>query len=283
MKTEPLVTVVIPHHGNTRFLRESLNSVIAQDYQHIKILLVLDRPTEEVYDFLVNFDNLKMIQVIVSDAPGLVNSLNYAMGFVESGLVARFDSDDIMGAKRISMQAKHFSISRNLGALGGQLVEIDDYGQQIRDIRYPFSNFELKLRINLSSPIAHTALMLPIDAFKEAGGYFVEDFPAEDFGLLKRISSNWDLGNLRETLGKYRIHESSTSSTRKYEQIAKSLEIALESKNSRLIKKATSVILQSQGHFGLKSLGLLALHSPMKVLKFVLHLCIFRFRNKSFS
>lgn len=275
---EPLVTVIIPHYGDTRFLGEALKSVIGQDYQSLKILLVLDRPTEGVFEFLNNFDDLKKLHVLVSNATGLVNALNYGSNFVESGLIARFDSDDIMESSRISKQVKCFSNSRNLGALGCQLVEIDSHGQQIRHINYPYSNLELKLRLNLTSPIAHTALMMRVEAFKQAGGYLIEDFPAEDFGLLKRISESWALANLRETLMQYRVYEYSTSSVRKKEQITKSLDIALETQNSLLIAKATSIIIENQGHFGFRSLGLLTLHSPIKTLKYLIHLCIFRVR-----
>lgn len=278
MKNEPLVTVIIPHHGDTQFLGDALNSVIAQDYGNIQILLVLDRPSTEVTDFIKNFKDLRRVQVLLSNAPGLVATLNYGFGFVDSGLVARLDSDDIMAPNRISMQVEYFSKHKDLGALGCQLIEIDGTGREIRAIKYPISNFELKLRVKLSSPIAHTALMLRSEAFKKAGGYLFEDFPAEDFGLLKRIGNDWLIANSSEILGKYRIHNTSISSLNKYAQVAKSLEIALGAQKSRLISKSASIIVKNEGHFGLKSLCLLALHSPLNTLMFVIHLCIARLK-----
>jgi hypothetical protein len=232
---------------------------------------VLDRPNEEVFHFLRNFDGIDKIDVLISTGSGLVAALNYAFRQVKMGLVARFDSDDVMHSNRISMQVKHFNRSRNLGALGCQLIEINELSQDLRSIRYPCSNLKTKLRMSLSSPIAHSAMMLSIDAFEDAGGYREEDFPAEDFGLLKRIGRNWKIENLSESLMRYRSHESSTSSLRKKEQVNKSLEIALGVKGSILVSKAAQRVTKDNGHFGFKSLGLLALFSPINVFRFLIY------------
>jgi glycosyltransferase involved in cell wall biosynthesis len=274
------VTIIMPHHGDIKFLGDALKSAISQDYENFQVLLVLDRPDQDVLQFLENFESMKKVKILVSKSPGLVGALNYAISHVESGLVARFDSDDLMAPNRISMQVERFSHSNNLGALGCQLIKIDELGNEIGAVKYPCSNFELRMRINLSSPIAHTALMLPIEVLKDAGGYREEEFPSEDFGLLKRISTKWELENLDQSLVKYRVHNSSTSNTNRYRQVSKSLEIALGVRETKLISKVTLLIIKNFGHFGISSLAMLAIRFPLKVFKFVVYICIFRILHR---
>lgn len=55
MMTKPLVSVIIPNYNHARFLRERIDSVLAQDYDDYEIILLDDHSTDDSAEILKSY------------------------------------------------------------------------------------------------------------------------------------------------------------------------------------------------------------------------------------
>lgn len=64
----PLVSVVIPGHNHARYLRQRVDSVLAQDYPNIEVILLDDCSTDDSADIMLSYgDNPKVSHVVVNE------------------------------------------------------------------------------------------------------------------------------------------------------------------------------------------------------------------------
>jgi glycosyltransferase involved in cell wall biosynthesis len=186
---------------------------------------MLDRPKEDVHFFLKNYGSDQRLTVYRNLGIGLTENLNLGYEKALGKYIVRFDSDDVMTPSRIEKQVDFLENNLDYGAVGGAVIRIDEKSRLLEKIYYPSGNFLLKLRLGMSSPIAHSALTIRKEALVKAGGYFEEEFPAEDFGLLNRVGANWKMANLKDVVLYHRIHNESVSRQLNKEQLRKTLSI----------------------------------------------------------
>ncbi len=103
-----LISVIIPTHNRAGMIGETLESVFAQDYRPIEVIVVDDGSTDDTEDAVRSFGSratgglsLRYIRQENAGAPAARNR-----GFRESrGEYIQFlDSDDLIGPKKLSLQ-----------------------------------------------------------------------------------------------------------------------------------------------------------------------------------
>ena len=72
--TTDLVSVVIPVYNSEKFLEECLDSILAQTYQNIEVIVVDDGSTDASPDILERYSD--KINIISQKNQGLASALN---------------------------------------------------------------------------------------------------------------------------------------------------------------------------------------------------------------
>ena len=109
----PLVSVIIPVYNVEKYLRECVDSVIAQTYTHIEIILVDDGSTDgssAICDAYAQMD--ARIKVIHKANGGQASARNVAMDTMQGEYVMFLDSDDYWGSNTL-MQDLLNTLSKN--------------------------------------------------------------------------------------------------------------------------------------------------------------------------
>lgn len=207
------VSVLMPIFGQAPYLDEALDSVALEVGSarevgiRVESVLILDRPSaatrDRVFDFLSRNPDT---QVIESGTPGLVPALNLGLSCVNSALVARFDSDDVMLPGRLATQVHAFEDDPDLVLIGGQIRR----WSRNRVVSTSFLPLEhdgivRKLRRGRHA-ISHSSCMFRIDSVRKLGGYR-KLAQAEDWDLYLRLASVGRLANLAQAVTLYRFHE----------------------------------------------------------------------------
>lgn len=108
----PLVSIIIPTYNRVHFLGETLDSVMAQDFQNWECLIVDDHSTDhtaEFAEFYVNRDSRFRYLALPSDAvKGSCSARNYGFIKSEGVFIQWFDSDDIMLPGYLSQRLQVF-------------------------------------------------------------------------------------------------------------------------------------------------------------------------------
>lgn len=98
----PLVSVVIPAYNASRTLGETLDSVLAQTYSNIEIIVVNDGSTDATAAVLQSYKS--RIQTIEQLNSGLPVARNVGCLAANGEYIALLDADDLCAPERISMQ-----------------------------------------------------------------------------------------------------------------------------------------------------------------------------------
>ena len=98
--TTPLVSVITPFLNGGDWLRQAVESVLAQTYTNWQLILIDDGSKEEATSIAKGFSNQYPGKIIYTEHPGHINlgcssSRNQGMKFATGELVALLDSDDV--------------------------------------------------------------------------------------------------------------------------------------------------------------------------------------------
>jgi glycosyltransferase involved in cell wall biosynthesis len=204
----------MPVHGAAPFLDKALQSIAIQTRPFDQICIVLDRPESNAEALVRKLaDEADNVLVVYSQSPGLAAALNRGLDQVTTDLVFRFDSDDVMHARRCELQTEFLSLNPEIDLLGSQAVYIDTSGTFKGRSYLPLSHNEIKSRIKSSNPMIHPSLAFRTFKLAEIGGYDEEFATAEDLAvILKLINQGSLVRNLGAELIAYRFHKDQMTS-----------------------------------------------------------------------
>src|SRR2546422_10203685 len=89
----PLVTVVTPSYNQGRFIRETIESVLSQDYPHIEYMVIDGGSTDETLSILNSYEH-RFFWVSEPDR-GQAHAINKGWQRAKGDVLAWLNSDDI--------------------------------------------------------------------------------------------------------------------------------------------------------------------------------------------
>ena len=106
---EGLVSIVVPYYNSGRFMRETLDSVLAQSYQHWELLLMDDGSEYDSPEIAREFAARYPDKIRCYEHPGHANlkaarTRNYAVNFARGEFLAFLDSDDVWLPNKLADQ-----------------------------------------------------------------------------------------------------------------------------------------------------------------------------------
>ncbi len=115
MKT-PLVSIALRSFNQKDFLKESLDSVLAQSYQNIEIIVADDASTDGSQSLITDYQEQypgKIFPILNENNLGHTKNLNKALFACKGKYVSIFDGDDIMHPQKIEKQVEFMEQNPN--------------------------------------------------------------------------------------------------------------------------------------------------------------------------
>ena len=222
MPPNPSVSVVLPVYNAERYLREAVDSILAQTFTDFELILINDGSTDGSGDICRAYAK-RDPRIVLIDRPtngGLVSALNEGLAKARAPLIARMDADDIAMPERFACQYAHMMEHSNLAVLGSAFWNIDSTGKITGQYQHtPFTPAEAKDMLSQRCPTHHPTVMMRKDAILKAGGYRAAFIHAEDYDLWLRLSQlGYDISNLPQPLLNHRTHGANVSIVHQDEQ-----------------------------------------------------------------
>ncbi|MGE0734640.1 MAG: glycosyltransferase family 2 protein [Alphaproteobacteria bacterium] len=101
--TAPTVSVIVPVFNGERFLAAALDSVAAQDYRPIEIIVVDDGSTDATPQILAARSDIRVIR---QDNQGPSVARNVGVAHARGDVFAFLDGDDLWRANKLAMQIR---------------------------------------------------------------------------------------------------------------------------------------------------------------------------------
>jgi len=204
----PVISVVIPVHGDAPHLILTIQSIQEQDFKEFETLIILDRATEDVERYARNLAlSFKNFKVVVSNLPGISHALNLGIKESSGKFIARIDADDLMRTDRLKLQKTFLEKHPEVVCVGSQVTKINVDGIVIGKSSYPQSNKQITQTLLFRNCVAHPSVMYRRQSILEVGGYRSEFDGVEDYDLWLRLSRTGQIRNMNTPLTSYRIWE----------------------------------------------------------------------------
>lgn len=99
----PLVSVLIPAFNAERWIAETIQSVLAQDWPRIEIIVVNDGSRDRTLDAARRFESRK-VKVLTQTNRGAAAARNRALSRAQGDYIQWLDADDLLAPDKISRQ-----------------------------------------------------------------------------------------------------------------------------------------------------------------------------------
>jgi glycosyltransferase involved in cell wall biosynthesis len=214
--TRPLVSVVVPAYNAERYLRETLESALAQDWHPFEVIVVDDGSTDRTAEIAESYDGVRCIRRANGGAAAARNTgLEQAHG----ELVANLDSDDLLPPTRLRVQAEHLVANPKVGCVFGRQEWLNPPQWLARDSVYGDLD-----GIPLNSAMFRRDVLLGL------GGYDEAYARGEDLDLVVRMRERGIEFDILPDVVVYRRHhdDSLSADASPHENLIRSLRAKLE-------------------------------------------------------
>lgn len=199
---------MIPVYNRLAFLREAVESVLAQTYRDFELILIDDGSTEQgVAALLAAYTVDPRVRLVRNESnQGIARVHNQSLELARGEYLAALDSDDVALPRRLERQVA-FLDRHPAYALVGSWTRVVDASGRVhgRVNRYPADPDETRARLlfrcylNHPSTLARTAVLLR--------HRYREDLAlANDYDLFVRLVREGPIASLREVLTLNRKH-----------------------------------------------------------------------------
>lgn len=128
----PKVSIIIPAYNSARFLPETLDSVISQNYQAYELIIVDDGSTDNTKEILRPYTD--KIRYVSQANAGSAAARNTGLELARGEFIVFLDADDLLLPGKLKEQAAFLEVRPPLGMVHSGWHEIDEAGNHIRTI-----------------------------------------------------------------------------------------------------------------------------------------------------
>jgi len=208
---ETAVTVLMPVYNASRYLEESITSVLDQTHNEFEFLIINDGSTDNTREIVSSFSDPRIHYHENDKNIGMVPTLNKGLALASNELVARQDGDDLCAPERLERQVCFMNAHPQTPLTGtlSSVIDPDGAGVYAGVLEKPLEPLGIRWFQMFDNPFTHTSVMfrkkVVVDEF---GGYRWSDC-CSDFDLWSRIAAVYPTMNLPKRLVQHRIHSDS--------------------------------------------------------------------------
>lgn len=211
----PLVSVCIPVFNHSDFVAECIESVIAQSYKNIELIIIDDGSTDVSCSIVERYidaceTRFRRFKYISRPNVGVSETLNEGLRWSKGKYFCGLASDDIIFPDKTSSLVNYLENYSSTVAVFGSVYLIDEnskkIGKRIANASYNFEDIFL-LRAELPAPAA----LIRLEALNSVGG-FDSNTKVEDWDMWLKLSNGThsNIAVIPGLLAGYRVHSSNT-------------------------------------------------------------------------
>ena len=203
MKT---ISVIIPAYNHARYLAEAIDSVLAQTYAPLEIIVVDDGSTDDTPAVAASYGD--RIRYIRQENAGVGAARNRGIAVARGEYLALLDSDDIWLPEKLEREIALFDADPQLGFVHCGVEKFDESGQtsiSMTGAEGWIATDLLRLDREVIAALGSCPIV-PKRVAEEVGGYDARLPPSEDWDFCYRVALRYRAGFVPMVLVRYRLH-----------------------------------------------------------------------------
>ena len=204
MKSNVLVSIVMPVFNGERYVAKSIQSLLSQTHEYFELIIINDGSKDNT-ELIIKLFKDKRIKYFYQENVGLARTLNRGIGYAAGRYIVRQDQDDFSEPNRIELQLKFLESHNDISMVGSAATIWVGDKKTKRLLKHPMSDAEIRTELLFYNRFVHSSVMVRTKVIKALGGYpnSPERQPPEDYELWSRLARNYKVSNLSETLLNY--------------------------------------------------------------------------------
>ncbi len=223
--SQPIFSVVIPVYNVARYLRQCLDSVLAQRFTNFEIICVDDGSPDDSVAIIASYDDAR-IRLVRQENRGLAAARNTGINASRGIYLALLDADDFWHPDKLSKHYRHLQLHPEIAISYSASAFVDEAGKALGIGQHPkcedVSAKDIFCRNpigNGSAPVLRKSMLSRLAEAITANGerrmqYFDESMrQSEDveFWLRAALKAQVKIGGIPEPLTYYRVNMSGLS------------------------------------------------------------------------
>lgn len=220
------LTILMPVYNGETYLRETMDSVLAQTYSDFVFLIINDGSTDQTEQIILSYQDSRILYCKNDKNLGLLATLNKGIDLVHTEYLARMDADDLWHPTKLEKQIQLLDSRPDVGLCG---TSIHKFGAFEGDFIFPIDNEGLKVGFLFYCCMSHPSVIFRMSFLQESGlRYKADYFPAEDYRMWTDCLDKTQIYNIPEVLVYYRQHNSQITQDSNTDQLERTNKIRLE-------------------------------------------------------
>jgi len=218
----PLVSVVTPCLNSARYLEETIESVLAQDYPRIEYIVMDGGSTDGSLEILKRYEG--RLRWVSKPDLGTADAINRGFQLSHGEIFAFLNGDDIYLPGAVSTAVEHLRDTPGAAAVYGDAWWVDETGHRLA--LYPVRDFDPAL-LAQECFICQPASFLRREAFQNVGGVDPDLDVTFDYELWMRLARTYEMRRIPTPMAHSRMHPANKTLGRRTEVFRQAFQILL--------------------------------------------------------
>src|SRR6266516_2106144 len=220
-----LVSIIIPVYNDERYLRRSLDSILAQTYPNTEVIVLDDASTDGTPEIIAEYGN-QIRSHRQARNRGIFGNMNDGIAMAQGEFIAIYHSDDVYDQRIVEREVGFLDRYPEVAAVFCKEVFIDPQGRE-------FGRLELPREVRGGGPFEYATIfnallthknhifccptcMVRASAYRVVGPYRDQFRITSDLEMYLRSSRHYQVGILDDYLISYRSGHGNSSQKDRY-------------------------------------------------------------------
>ena len=205
-----LISIVTPSYNQARYIENTIQSVLSQDYPHIEYLIVDGGSTDETPGIIKKYEG-QLAWWISEKDEGQTDAINKGFAHAKGDILAWINSDDTYQPGALTAAAQYLQDHPDVGMVYGDCNYIDGVGRVIG--KFNASQTDYRLLRQGYTHIPQQTMFFRADLWNQVGPLDPSFYFAMDYDLWTRIAARAVIKYIPQTWANFRLHTSGKSVT----------------------------------------------------------------------
>lgn len=207
MNQTPLVSIVVPAHNHAVYLQECIESILAQDYLRVELIVLNDGSTDKTPDILLTYGDRFRWENQAN--MGQSATLNKGWGMAKGEILTYLSADDKLSPAAVAEAVAALMANAGIVVTYSDFALIDEHSRPVR--RIATRDFDARdLVLDLVCQPGPGAFFWR-EAFLQAGPWNPELRQNPDLDFWLRLSLVGNFLRIPKVLAEFRVHEGSAT------------------------------------------------------------------------
>ncbi|UBF29192.1 glycosyltransferase family 2 protein [Kovacikia minuta CCNUW1] len=199
----PKVSVIIPAYNSMKYLPQTLESVLQQDFTDFEVLIVNDGSSDQIEQWAAQLVDPR-VRLISQENQGVSAARNAGIAQAKGEYVAFLDADDLWEPTKLAKQVQCLDSNPEVGLVHTWMFFADEQGKSTGRVLPSDAEGWVWERLAEKNLVACSSVMVRQACFESVGVFDSTLIPIEDWDLWIRIASRYPFAVIREPLMYYR-------------------------------------------------------------------------------